>query len=617
MVSLVKVNKCKLKTIIKDDNLLSIINQLVIKVNRITTLVYQFIKSYYLYQLKNNKQSPTIDRQFVNYCFKTVTIQIDKRGKPPSEESKLLINDLKLYYDNHFSKLLPDNYKLETSDKMNYLFNYQIINILTAFQNNITYRYVDRLNYYVNKNFINDKLSNSEKIDIKKELTKVKNDLLRGTNTSDQKYIKWIENERKNNLPIAENHLYDLKADPFKYLNSMIYMNNYLESKGVKGFHCFPLRSTVIPRYIDIDTAFLIQLTTTKGTKKMLSDLGASKIIWDQYFQTNNKIFKDKKQIKIGKNLNGYYKFDGHIQTDGVGISIFLSLFNVVGNKSIKVKSNSYKDKNIEFPYLDELSKTELNRVKKGNKVYIDPGKSNIIYCIDDNNKTFKYSSKQRINETYRLKTNLIIDSYKKDNNLEKDICLDSSKTTDYDKFIKYVKAKNVYNESVSKDYTKNLFRNLRFRIYCRTKSSEIGVVNKMKELYGKNAILMYGDKNIGKQMRNVISSPMIGFKRMLKKHFKIYSVDEFRTSCLDYRTTNDKLIKNKNVRLDDGRKLHGILVSKISRESSNSSFNSYQNRDRNACLNIRKIVNHELMKGKGERPYWFRRNVSLAETVN
>ena len=42
-----------------------------------------------------------------------------------------------------------------------------------------------------------------------------------------------------------------------------------------------------------------------------------------------------------------------------------------------------------------------------------------------------------------------------------------------------------------------------------------------MKQIYEKDdkkILLAYGDCNVGKQMRHIISTPMIGLKRQLKK---------------------------------------------------------------------------------------------------
>jgi hypothetical protein len=45
------------------------------------------------------------------------------------------------------------------------------------------------------------------------------------------------------------------------------------------------------------------------------------------------------------------------------------------------------------------------------------------------------------------------------------------------------------------------------------------------------------GDWSIGKQMANFISTSNIRIKRKLSERFKVFSIDEFRTSSLNYKT--------------------------------------------------------------------------------
>ena len=67
-----------------------------------------------------------------------------------------------------------------------------------------------------------------------------------------------------------------------------------------------------------------------------------------------------------------------------------------------------------------------------------------------------------------------------------------------------------------------------------------------------------------GKQMRNFISTPMIGLKRKLSERFKIYNLDEFRTSLLNYK--NEEICKNLYLPDKKGtlRKLHSVLTYKM-----------------------------------------------------
>ena len=54
------------------------------------------------------------------------------------------------------------------------------------------------------------------------------------------------------------------------------------------------------------------------------------------------------------------------------------------------------KIENIEFPYIDEVDKKEL----EGHHIYIDPGKKDLLSIIDDDGNRLTYSNKQRIKET-------------------------------------------------------------------------------------------------------------------------------------------------------------------------------------------------------------------------
>lgn len=650
--------KILLKSVIKDDTLFNNINHMVINVNKITTLTYQFIKLYYLYQLQHNLPVPVINKNFICQSMNIVSVKNDKRGKPPSNDYNYK-NMLK-YFNTHFKKIIPED-QIVSNYHCNFIFNYSAVTMLTAYNNNIIYNYFQRLKKYLYTTVTNEFNITTDKTEIRKIVNDLYNRLLNNINDENYQYNDWVKENINKLLPTLKSkkgHFYNIKIHPQSYFNGMVHMNKYLEFHDQRLFNCFPLRNSCIPKHIEIDTATLLTLTSTNGIGNKLKKLVSNKIIWDDYFKTDKKCFKSNKKVTMKNNKKGIYKFEGNIQTDGVSVSIRLSLVDIETGKKIKTTGNRSKK---EFLYLDELENDELDIVKKSNRVYIDPGKKNIIYCMDEEGKTLSYSSKQRLSETNRLVYNEIIKKEKKSNNIntiEEKLSLENSKSCNYNKFIEFVKNKNKVNSKISKFYEEKLFRNLIFRSKSLTKKSEQNLVNKIKELYGNDCVLLYGDKNIGKQMRHLISSPMIGFKKMLDKEFKVYNVDEFRSSCLDYRTTDDKLItakckmvkmnveKSRNVdkqmlyknkiflkkkmrftKTDTGykriiknwiaKKLTAILVSQISNESCKNSFYSYQNRDRNAVLNIKKLVNYELENGKGSRPYWYRRDIKLVSGNN
>lgn len=607
MVSKFTVRKCKLNRIIKTDtDLLDKINLTVINYNYTVSLVYQFIKSYWLHQYHLNPDIQIqIDSSFINICFKLLS-DTDNRGKKIKDSG--LMKSVKSYYNDFFKETInPDN--LKSLKKTRFVKQYQIVNMITDIENNIKNHFEKRLFRYLQSVFLNDNINSEDKKEVNRELNTLKRDLI-NNNCSQDKYQEWFSNNRDKLIPTNDFYK-SINTKPIEFLKSMFLMNSHLEMKGKKTFNCLPLGNNSIPKYITLDTAGLIDLSTNKGVAKMLKDLEVNKIVWDNYFKMGNKIFKDSNPIKIdGKEYK--YKFNGMIKTDGIGVSILMELLD----KDKKPPKTNKKSKNDnEFPRFEKQKEDELEKIKKSKRVYIDPGKRNLICCIDDNNKRYIYKNNRRMFEMGRKRKLEIIEKEKEINKikeLENKLNDFNSKTSDHKEFLKFCSAKNQISNQLFSFYEKELFRNMKFRSYCLKRKSESKVVNEMKELYGKDAILMYGDKNNGPQMKHFISTPMVGFKRMINKHFKIYDVDEFRTSKLDHKTSDENLLLCKNAKDNNGNKIHGVLVSKILLKGSDGKhFLSYNNRDINGCKNIRKIVLHGLNNDL-ERPYWFRRSTKL-----
>lgn len=137
------------------------------------------------------------------------------------------------------------------------------------------------------------------------------------------------------------------------------------------------------------------------------------------------------------------------------------------------------------------------------------------------------------------------------------------------------------------------------------TKRSEAKLIQLIKDTYGTDIIIIIGNWSISKQMRNFISTPNIGLKRILSSEFPVYNFDEFRTSCLNYKT--EKLCDN--LYLPDAkkrmRKMHAILTFKMENKRLGCI-----NRDNNGVCNIRKLAQHFLKTGERLRRY--SRNVNL-----
>ena len=130
-------------------------------------------------------------------------------------------------------------------------------------------------------------------------------------------------------------------------------------------------------------------------------------------------------------------------------------------------------------------------------------------------------------------------------------------------------------------------------------------VSNKIEKTYTEKSIIIIGDWSIGKQMKNFISTPNLSLKRKLQERFKVYDIDEYRTSCLNYKT--EELCKNLYLpdKKNTERNMHSILTYKMENKR-----NGCINRDKNGCKNIQKNFNYYMEYNK--RPEKYKRGVDL-----
>ena len=106
--------------------------------------------------------------------------------------------------------------------------------------------------------------------------------------------------------------------------------------------------------------------------------------------------------------------------------------------------------------------------------------------------------------------------------------------------------------------------------------------------------------------MSNFISTPNLTLKRKLKERFKVFNIDEYRTSCLHYKTEN----KCENLRLPSPKtgknyKMHSILTYKMDNNRLGCT-----NRDKNGCNNIKKLFYSYM--NSGSIPEIYRRGFKI-----
>lgn len=307
-----------------------------------------------------------------------------------------------------------------------------------------------------------------------------------------------------------------------------------------------------------------------------------------------------------------------------------------------KIKLNN-KINNSEFNYIGDLIKytSFLEDFKKAHNnkrlVYGDPGKKSILTLLGDNEKIFNYRTKRRIKEIKRNKYIKLIDNKKKKTQIgpfnemtikmaELMLSKFSGKTTKINEFNKYAKLKMLIRREIIKEKNYNEYiKKLKWFSHVNKKRHENKMLNELKTIYGKDAIMIIGDWG-NKGHLSYISTPNAGTKRLLKRCFKTYHINEYKTSKLHHLTRKEcdnlkiKLKKakykkkykneldgfsiNENIKTLYS-KLHSVLTYKMSNEKLGCI-----NRDINAVKNMRNIVKHLITHKK--RPIEFRRSKKI-----
>lgn len=624
--------KTSLKSVLKhpDINLPKISNA-VIKCNKIVIQTLMFIKLFLLDHYDKHNNLPTINDEFINSCMKILCNE-KASGRPPKKEIKELKDRLTAFYKTDFQPLIQ-NENLDYTH-MNTILDYLTIDILTMYENNIKLHYVEYVERYVNvvwkKKFIVSKIRKLNITQKTKEqrvnnlcnqLRKIKTDLLNIENInykSHSMYHKWINQQKQfitpNKATYKKNNIvYDLMCSPFDYFGCMIFMMKQIEKEEQTIYNVFPMRSEVIPKHIRLDTTTLVHLLMrkkqgnksdflTKGNLKRKEDK-----IWEFFFRTERKFFKKK-----------YYDFHHMIETDGVSCSLLLLRKDLVGKKLPMMKKGLSTE-----TYIDELN--DYSSLQNKKIVAVDPGKCDLIYCVDNSNKEankFRYSQDQRRKETKKKKYSKIQLELKKEKihgktiiEWETELSKLNRKSLNIPKFKEYIKKKSEINGMLFTFYEKYIFRKLQLQSYRNTKRSEQKMLNNFKRMFGneKDVVVCFGDYEQKKQMKYKEATKGKGIRTLFRKAgFQTYLVDEFRTSCMCSKCEigickktmvreNPKPYRTGNIIV------HGLICCK--------NGCGYWNRDVNGSTNIYKIAYNAI--NNKERPNYLSRSKNLSGSLD
>lgn len=452
-----KTTKDNIKNIIRDENLLNNINNIVIRTNKIVIHSYQFLKLYLLDLYKNNKLFPIIDKEFICDIFKVITIRKSNSGGYTEEKMPEQQKTLQEFYNKHY-KETTINDDILYYDKMSYILAYEAIDMETNINVNVQEYFLQHLYKFINISLDvkdkRDKITEENKNktirkekhkEFLKEINLVKNDLSSlGELKSNQKYHQFIKEQRKliygNKVKFDEDNIvYDLKSNTQNYLKSMFYIASELEKiydnikiynenitddrkrqKQIRLFNVIPLRTNIISKHITLDTCGILSnfLDNSKKTKEVKEEKPKNeneiKIKYSEkcknkkvntvhditvynYTKDDNMNMVWNHFFKLNKRTfkKNKYEFNHMIRTDGISVCVLFVLLEN-GKPMSKAKGKKLKG------FLDSNYIENVKNISEINKKFVvaDPGKSDILYCgyknEDDELETFRYTQNQR-----------------------------------------------------------------------------------------------------------------------------------------------------------------------------------------------------------------------------
>lgn len=570
-----------------------------------------------------------LDIVLQSVCEKPIT------GRP-SSKNKDLKELLKRSYES-FKALHGDKYEQPSYKHLNTVLDYAAKSWITMIENNVKQRYVSYVeryvNYHYNKKDVLEKLKtlnlNKEERDKQKRafvarLRKIKNAVLDVSIKREKlKLLKedfaWVNNHIKVMLPNKKNFqedsiFYDIQCSPLHYLLPMFHMMEEIEVKEsvkedkAKICNVFPLRKSLIPTHIRIDTTTLTQLSGYRP-----SDLEESKhMVWDEYFRTNKKSFKIKG-----------YKFNHSILTDGVSCCLLFIKEELYGKKKyIEKKKKVIVEREL---YLEDLTKPELEKLEKRNVVGIDPNMGNLLFCVDSKNKQLRYTQsmrnvdvKKKKYEGYNHKR--LVETEVEGKNIkqwEELLSRFDSKSLNEEHYKEYLQQRFHIDSVLTDFYKDEWFRKSSLQAFRNRKNSENKFMNIFKETYGSDAVVCIGDWEQSQHRKYKEPVKGKGFRKVFKQHcLEIYLIDEHKTSkqcwgCKDDEAILKKFFRrkflNKNGEIQESGLLHGLLKC--------TTCKRLWNRDANSSRNQRDI-GISLIDGTGRPDYLQRKHSTSSLTT-
>ena len=622
--------KLSLRTIVRNDAVYDCINSLAIKMNTVMIHTLFFIKLFMLRNWEENQfLNYDIDENLCRSIMRTICPSPNQRGPRLGAENQVLMNTLQAFYINEYRILCPANQEELTALGTTQIMSYMATEIVTMYKNNIVANYIAYITQFVEVHHqlpafaiidgnpaMNNYAKKNEKLRIKLQIKRIVDDIINkrlddGIKSSHVQYHEWINANIRFLVPqrlTPNGFAYDLKAHPFFYFPYIVYMQLSLEEMDIdiKLFNVFPLKTTLIPGHIRIDTQSVIAILASSKdpiSKRIKDDPESNNAqeifnVWNESFALDKPVF----------NQNGF-DFNNMIQTDGTSVSILF-----VRSNTARTKTGKPIVRKVKIPdevYIDGINDRDKAVLRTKKLVAIDPNMRDLLYCVDGNDGDagkFRYTQDQRRKELKIKKNRKVLMRKRKAyrvngrsvESIESDLSHYNSKSLSGGRYEAYLIAKLRVNLELAEFYERPYHRRLKMTQFMRKQQTEAHLMNNFRSKFhpndpASNVVVCFGDWS--EQTHRRFHEPVkgIGFRNLFRKAgYHVYLVDEFRTSikcsvCSD----PDRVVENfrycKNPRPNKANRIlrHGLLRCIHCRR--------LWNRDVNAAKNIWKIANAAL----------------------
>ena len=528
--------KCSWNSFVKDNFLKTGIENIVFNINKIKFLSYHLLNYHFTRCLENNIELPEITQNLFYRACSVVSILKDRKSKEVIETDELTIS---------FSHFKYNIDELPFRDKMGALIN-NLNKQKTMTDNHLKLNFYKRFHKYLEL-----KTGETRKNVIYLWLKDIYAIEYSGKNPFIHFIRKWLK------YPPTEVNIVNHSSHFIRvYYTILKEFEKYSNTKGIRTFNLLPNKRSFILDNIDICNTGLADIISYLTEEPNHTDFMKKKrIYWKELFEIETYETRNR-------------KFAYGISTDGKSVSIRL-----------------------QKPKMEEIKPKDIKKIQYEQLFGLDPGVRALHTSCNEEGDIIQTTTRE-----YRHKSKMIYACKKRENWYKKWGYYEYWKKIPTFKTIKLNKMKSYLDYVLPKlnilfgFHKEKGFRGLKFRSYCRSKATLTEICKKIAN--GKKTLVGFGDYS---QQHGLVKShpttPILKFKRELKKFCNVIDIDEYRTS----KTCNAchkeiTLYRNKQIRKDregNPKKARMSNVYSVIRCSSNECKLCCMDRDINASKNI------------------------------